>query len=306
MLRFIIVTLTLCLALTAQAETPKVSAGKLVRLADFPSEHVPARHVDIWLPPDYSQEQSYAVLYMHDGQMLFDGSTTWNNQEWQVDEVASRLITTGKVQPFIVVGVHNGGANRHSEYFPQRPFQALSKTQRQHQYTLRRSESQKLFNQEVYSDRYLRFLVEELKPYIDAHYSVRTGPAHTFIMGSSMGGLISWYALAEYPRVFGGAACLSTHWPGSFEADNNPIPERFLAYMHDRLPEPEEHRLYFDFGTETLDAMYPPLQARVDNLMSDLGYTERLWQTRKFEGAAHTENDWAKRLHHPLLFLLGN
>ena len=127
---------------------------------------------------------------------------------------------------------------------------------------------------------------------------------HTFIAGSSMGGLISLYAICEYPKVFGGAACLSTHWPGVFYTDKNPIPEQFFKYLKKKLPNPNNHKIYFDFGTATLDAMYEPYQIEVDKIMKQKGYTSKSWITKKFEGEDHSEVAWAKRLHIPLVFLL--
>jgi len=286
------------------AQLPQVSAGSIERLSRFPSAFVPPRNIDIWLPAGYDKQQRYAVLYMHDGQMLFDATTSWNKQEWQIDEVAARLIKAGKTQPFIVVGIDNAGENRHSEYFPQQPFENLSQAQQTALYQLQRTKNQALFSQQVYSDRYLKFLVTELKPYIDSHYSVYTDAAHTFVMGSSMGGLISLYAISEYPHIFGGAACLSTHWPGTFEQQNNPIPPAFFNYMQQKLPDPSTHKLYFDHGTATLDAWYPPLQAQADKIIKAKGYTSQNWQSLTFEGAEHSEHAWAARLDIPLIFLL--
>ncbi|MGL4747379.1 MAG: alpha/beta hydrolase [Shewanella sp.] len=286
------------------AQLPQVSAGSIERLTSFPSAFVPPRNIDIWLPAGYDKQQRYAVLYMHDGQMLFDATTSWNKQEWQIDEVASRLIKAGKTQPFIVVGIDNAGENRHSEYFPQQPFENLSQAQQTALYQLQRTKNQALFSQQVYSDRYLKFLVTELKPYIDNHYSVYTDAAHTFVMGSSMGGLISLYAISEYPHIFGGAACLSTHWPGTFEQQNNPIPPAFFNYMQQKLPDPSTHKLYFDHGTATLDAWYPPFQAQADKIIKAKGYTSQNWQSLTSEGAEHSEHAWAARLDIPLIFLL--
>jgi len=283
---------------------PQVSSGKLQRLENFPSTLIPPRTVDIWLPDGFSSAQRYAVLYMHDGQMLFDGSSSWNKQEWRVDEVAQQLINAGKVRPFIVVAVHNHAANRHAEYFPQAPFSSLPIEKQQALYQTERQPGQKLFQQPVYSDRYLQFLVTELKPYIDANFPVYRDQANTFVMGSSMGGLISMYALSQYPKVFGGAACLSTHWPGIFTVDNNQIPTALLRFMRQQLPPAAQHKIYFDYGDQTLDAMYPPLQKHVDQLMRQLKYPDTLWQTRFFPGADHSENAWANRLHIPLEFLL--
>lgn len=283
---------------------PQVSQGSLQRLENFPSKLVPPRHIDIWLPAGFSPATKYAVLYMHDGQMLFDGNSTWNKQEWRVDETAQALINSGKVRPFIVVGVHNADQNRHAEYFPQRPFQSLPAATQQKLYQADRQPGQKLFQRKVYSDAYLKFLVTELKPYIDSHFPVLTDSANTFVMGSSMGGLISMYAISEYPQVFGGAACLSTHWPGIFPDKENPVPAAFLSYMQNHLPKTSQHQVYFDHGDQTLDAHYPPLQRQVDQLMQQLHYPPALWQSRFFPGADHSEQAWAKRLDIPLQFLL--
>jgi pimeloyl-ACP methyl ester carboxylesterase len=145
--------------------------------------------------------------------------------------------------------------------------------------------------------------VEELKPYIDSNYSVGTGPEHAAVMGSSMGGLISLYAISEFPHVFGAAACVSTHWPGIFTMDNNPIPQAFFDYMRTALPDPAMHRIYFDYGTTTLDALYPPLQDRADAVMRARGYSESNWKTLRFEDAEHSEKAWSERLDFPLQFL---
>ncbi len=93
------------------------------------------------------------------------------------------------------------------------------------------NKDQSLFGGKIYSDEYLKFLVKELKPFVDKNYSTYTDAPHTFMMGSSMGGLISMYAICEYPEVFGGAICMSTHWPGIFVSENNPIPLAFQNYL---------------------------------------------------------------------------
>jgi len=240
---------------------------------------------------------------MQDGAMLFDKDLSWNEQSWEVDEVAGALIISAKVTPFIVVGISNSGELRHSDYFPQKPWETLSNLQQKKLYDSKREGGVQIFNAKVASDNYLKFLVKELKPMIEQTFSVNTGPEHTFVMGSSMGGLISIYAISEYPDVFGGAACLSTHWPGVFSLHDNPIPEAFYAYLREHLPNPETHKIYFDFGTETLDAMYAPLQAKVDVIMRDKGFGATNWKTIRFEGAAHKESAWQERLHIPLQFL---
>jgi enterochelin esterase-like enzyme len=147
------------------------------------------------------------------------------------------------------------------------------------------------------SDLYLRYLVEELKPRIDAAYPTLPERASTFVMGSSMGGLISLYAVEQYPEVFGGAACVSTHWP----AGGNSLVDAMGA----ALPPAGRHRLYFDYGTETLDAAYEPFQLRMDEHLRAAGYRQGVdWETRAFPGAEHSERSWRERVHIPLRFLL--
>ena len=299
----------------------QVSDGYLYRIQDYPSNHITPRHVDIWLPDSYVPETMdlgggtdlanhadpatrYAVIYMHDGQMLFDGATTWNGQEWGVDETLTQLMKDGKIPPVMVVGVWSNPDTRHSDYFPQKPFEAMSTAEKERVMNAVRDQNSRLFSTEIASDGYLRFLTQELKPFIDTHFPTKPGRESTFTVGASMGGLISMYALAEYPNIFGGFGAVSTHWPGIFEMENNPVPGAFMDYMRKTLPAPGTHRLYFDFGTETLDAIYEPCQNRVDALVSDLGYNETNWMTRKFEGKDHSEDSWSERLHIPVTFLL--
>lgn len=288
----------------SQTPLPAVSSGKIMRIENFSSKFVSPRNIDIWLPKGYNNQKKYAVLYMHDGQMLFDSTITWNKQDWQADEVATKLMNLGNTKEFIIVGIWNGGATRHADYFPQKPYESLSSNQKDFVTAELKKLGRTEENFQPISDNYLRFLVKELKPYIDQHFSVWTDPANTFVAGSSMGGLISMYAICEYPETFGGAACLSTHWIGIFSDTNNPIPEAFLNYMEAHLPSPKTHKIYFDFGTATLDAFYPKHQAKVDELMLKKGFSSNNWKTLKFEGEDHSEKAWAQRLHLPFEFLL--
>jgi enterochelin esterase-like enzyme len=201
-----------------------------------------------------------------------------------------RLIREGRIRPALVVGIWNTGVSRAAEYVPQKALTQGWIDQVPGAYSKA--------HLAVQSDAYLRFLVTELKPWVDRTYRTEPGPADTFILGSSMGGLISAYALAEYPGVFGGAACLSTHWLAGDGA--------VIGYLAAHLPPPGAHRLYFDYGTRTLDAQYEPYQLRMDAAMRRAGYREGVdWVTRKFPGDDHSEVSWRRRLDQPLEFLLG-
>jgi enterochelin esterase-like enzyme len=297
----------LLLIITMQGKTqnsiPEVVSGRIDRIPEFKSGYVTARNVDVWLPEGYSPLKKYPVLYMHDGQMLYDPSMTWNNQSWNVDDVASSLFKSGKIKEFIVVGIWNGGQTRHTDYFPQRPFEMMTQVEKDTvtAQLQRAGRTTDVFQPQ--SDNYLKFIVEELKPYIDQTYAVRPGRENTFIAGSSMGGLISIYALCEYPEVFGGAACLSTHWIGTFTAENNPVPAAFLKYLNEKIPPRGIHKIYFDTGDQTLDALYPEIQKQVDLIMKSKGYKKKRWITRYFPGDDHSEKSWNNRLHIPLEFL---
>ena len=281
---------------------PVVSSGKIIRLESFKSNYVDPRNIDVWLPNNYSESKKYPVIYMHDGQMLFDSSNTWNKQEWQVDEVLGELIARKEIKECIVVGIWNNGEYRHSEYFPQKVISNISEDEREIILT------EQLMSKPQ-SDNYLLFLTEELKPFIDSNFPTLADPSNTLIMGSSMGGLISLYALCEYPKVFGAAACISTHWPLAkheliHELTNEKVSVKFRNYLETNLPEAGSHRIYFDYGSEALDSLYKPHQLEVDKIMIEKGYSEKDWVTKEFPGEDHTEKAWAKRLSLPVRFLL--
>ena len=275
-----------------------VSSGTLDEYPDFKSAFIAPRDVFVWLPSDYSPENKYDVLYMHDGQMLFDAKTTWNKQEWGIDEVVGKLLKEKKIKPCIVVGVASIAKTRYEDLFPQKTLNYLPKGS---------IPTDLNFN----ADNYLRFLVDEVKPFIDKNYSTNTGIENTFVMGSSMGGLISLYAVCEYPEIFGGAACMSTHVPmilsNDMTAESAGVwSKAFRNYLDENLPKANSRLIYMDRGDATLDAFYPPYQDQLDSLMRCKGWTEPQWTSKVFPGAGHTENDWNKRLDQPLIFLLGN
>lgn len=275
--------------------------GQIKRIENFPSQHVAARNIDIWLPKNYTDSKNYQVLYMHDGQMLFDAKTTWNKQEWGVDEKIDSLVQKQAIKEVIVVGIWNIPSQRHLNYFPQKAFDLLSDSDKIN--VLDEAKKINLDLTQISSDKYLKFIVSEVKPFVDSHFSVFTDKENTAIMGSSMGGLISMYALCEYPTIFGKAACLSTHWIGLKNMNDNPIPKAFFAYLQAKLPNPKTHKIYFDFGTATLDASYVAFEKDVNAVLNANGFDASNSKNLKFENADHTENSWNKRLEIPLQFL---
>jgi len=282
-------------------EKAVLAGGKLIRVASFPSENITPRPVDVWLPENYSSAKKYAVLYMHDGQNLFDATTTWNQQEWMIDENATKLMNEGTVKDFIVVGIHNIPKIRWQDLYPEKAMDFLSKEDKEAIY----KEAEKSnFSTNLKGDEYLSFIVNELKPYIDATYSVHTNKENTFVAGSSMGGLMSMYAVAEYPTVFAGAACFSTHWVGGSPKENNKLPAAIFNYLEENLPDAKTHKIYFDYGNKTLDAFYPQYAPRVDSIFKSGGFDDTNFKNLYFEGTDHSEKSWQKRLELPLTFLL--
>ena len=299
----------LCSARGAHAHVvplPHVSVGRIVRLRRLPSQYVEPRNVDVWLPPGYPRQAPYAVLYMFDGQMLFDAHLTWNHESWHAARTAARLIASGKTRPFIIVGIWNTPL-RTSEYYPQKPWESLTGAQHRRLFA-ERFGHRPVLQVAPFSDAFLRFMTRQLKPAIDRRFAVDPRRDATFVMGSSMGGLLAWYAMAEYPQVFGGAACLSTHWPGvslSMKPQpHNPSTAAFIRFIGKHFPSPAHHRIYFDHGTRTLDALYGPAQRRVDRLLRSKGWTGRHFESRVFPGVDHSEKSWAARLAIPMTFLL--
>ena len=276
---------------------PTPSNGTLERNQQFTSQYIQQRDIFVWFPEGYEIAEPCDVLYMHDGQSLFDAALTWNHQEWQVDEIMGRLMQEGKIRRCIVVGIKNTD-DRLSEYFPTKTWQYVPEAERKN------ANLEKLTG-----DAYLKFIVEELKPYIDECYQPLTSREHTFMMGSSMGGLISLYALCEYPEVFGGVACLSSHLSMAYLPNGNDgeaWATGFRNYVEKNLPETNTSLIYMDRGTKELDAEYGKYQTLLDKVITAKSWDEKHYKSLVFDGHGHNETCWAKRLDQPLLFLLGS
>lgn len=293
-------------AVLKKGRVPQSSLGKLNSYPYFNSKFVTSRHVDVWLPSDYSPFRKYGVIYLHDGQNLFDANSTWNHQEWGIDEALtkynSKAQKTGCIE-YIAVGIWNDGVNRHSNYFPQKVYEILTPSQKDSILSAKRNRNSDLFSNPINSDDYLKFIVTELKPFIDSTYSILSSSDFTVIAGSSMGGLISMYAICEYPQVFGAAGCFSTHWPGIFEMKNNPIPDAMVNYFSSNLPSPKNHKILFTHGTEGLDSLYGPIQKRIDQVLLKK-FPQNRWKTQVDQGLGHQETTWQKQFDENVDFLL--
>mgnify|MGYP003298600940 CR=1 FL=1 len=279
--------------------TQHANPGRIDLYENFKSAKFRPSNVLVWVPDDYNTNTQYAVLYMHDAQMLFDETTTWNKQTWNIDSIAASLQRNDRCRPFIIVGIENHPTDRLTEYLPTKIAYFLS-TQNELMLALNRSK--------LVGDEYLEFIVNELKPFIDSTYSTLPDAENTAIMGSSMGGLISLYAISEYPQVFGSAGCLSTHTPIAVDMLEEQAPiwsEAFRRYLMETLPKPGNNKIYMDCGDQTIDSAYIPFQKEFDAMFASLGWDDTNYMTRFYPGHAHDEISWQSRLHIPLEWIFG-
>lgn len=254
---------------------PPVPAGEFRKHTEFRSKFLPAaRDLLVYLPPGYEAEapRRYPVLYLHDGQNLFDGATAYiRGQDWRVGQTAGALIRERAIEPVIVVGIYNTGHARVEEYTPS----ACPRL--------------KVGGK---ADLYGRLLVEELKPFIDSHY--RTRACDTGLGGSSLGGLVTAYLGLRHPGVFGKLAVVSPSvwWDG----------RRILGDVA-ALESKTGARIWLDMGTgEGVRAVKDARLLR-DALLDKGWHLDRDLHYHEARGARHTEAAWAQRVEPILRYL---
>lgn len=252
-------------------------AGTVERHPDFRSTVLgTTRRVWVYLPPQHRAEpgRRFPVLYLQDGQNVFDGATAFlAGKEWGADETVERLSEEGRIEPLVVVAVDNGGERRAFEYLPTRDPRV---------------------GDGGGADLYGRMLVEELKPWVDARYRTRAGREDTGIAGSSFGGIASLYLGLSHPDVFGKIAAISTSvW----------VDDRHIVRFVDALPVRPETRIWIDIGTREGGTALTDARALRDALVRR-GWREGVdLRHDEAEGATHDEVAWAKRLPAVLEFL---
>ncbi|MBD5358603.1 MAG: alpha/beta hydrolase [Bacteroides sp.] len=290
---------------------PVSDYGTITRMA-VTSENLKGKIiVDIWTPEGYeaTSAKTYPVVYAHDGQNLFDSAFSYAGVPWAIDKACSLLATDSDFVMPIIVGINNRGTEglRPSDYFPENALDYISPEQKDNSFIYQTCNDIFLGNEEA------AFVAEELKPLIDSLYTTAPGMETTFAMGSSMGALASMYLLCEYPEIFGGAACMSTHWIGSLNLnpdytmnDDEVCANAILQYLSDHIPADGMHRLYLDQGTQGWDAGYLKYESIAREIVRDKGYTEESGQLYVYDakGAGHNEWYWQQRVEIPLKFLL--
>lgn len=294
-MKFLAVIAALSLLAGCSNRVDHTSSPHIDRVAPFHSAYVMPRNVDIWLPREYESKpgQHFPVLYMHDGQNLFNHADATLGISWDIDRVAQQLMDKGVIKPAIIVAIWST-PKRNLEYFPAQISNYAVNTI-----------PVDLIADTALADNYLRFIVHELKPYLDKRYRTLHDKNNTYIAGSTMGALISLYALAEYPDVFGGVACISADWSLLFESKSF-SDDRVIRYLEDKLPKAGSNRFYFYESVTNTDKYKESLQLQVDEILHGKGYIHGFnWQAKKIPGASYDENTWQVRVNSMLEFLLG-
>jgi predicted alpha/beta superfamily hydrolase len=293
MIRWLIVLLVVC-GFIGTAAVRAEDEGRFVEMEMGARAAMPETGITIWLPPGYDNgKRRYPVVYMHDAQNLFFLERSNFNKIWAADKSALRLIKAKLLSPFIIVGINQPGEARYAQYLPQALYAAASPELR--------AKFDAMAKRPIYSDAYLHFIVNELKPMIDERFRTKKGRDYTAIAGSSMGGLISCYAFTRYPKVFGRAGCVSTHWPMgdpiATEAHKSEIIKLWADEFVLGLGKAGKRRLWMDHGDQTLDAFYPSYQAEITKEVEKLGWRkDRDFAVRPYPGTPHDENAWAARM----------
>jgi len=236
-----------------------------------------AREVVVYLPPDYnsSPDRRYPVLYLQDGQNLFDAATAFAGNEWGLDELAEELIQKGEIAPLIIVGIYNAGSKRLAEYTPARDWRGRGGS----------------------AKTYARLVVEEVKPFVDREYRTLSDAANTGLGGSSLGGLVTIYLGLQFPAIFGKLIVMS---PSVWWANRSIL--RFVRKLRGKSAQ----RIWLDIGTCEGDnpvACVENAKALRDALL------EKGWQSGcdlqfvEDEGAGHDEKAWGYRMRSALKFL---
>ena len=252
-----------------------MSDGQLRKHEQFRSKFLRnQRDLIVYLPPGYEEQEwrHFPVLYLHDGQNLFDGATSFiPGMDWHVGQTADHFIHTGQVEPLIIVGMYNTKA-RIREYTP--------------------TQVPKLGGGRA--DRYAKFLMEEVKPFIDREYRTLSGPPHTGIGGSSLGGLVSLYLGLKHSQIFGRIAALSPSvwW-------NQRVMHKFAA-AENVEPRP---RIWLDIGTREGPRILDDVENFRDVLLEKGWVLEGDLHYERVEGAEHNEAAWAARVGPFLKFL---
>jgi predicted alpha/beta superfamily hydrolase len=249
-------------------KAPDHVTGDVRHLGKMHGDGLLDREVIVWLPFSYDKRQdlSYSVMYMHDGQNLFNPATSSFGVDWAIDETMDSLIHNGLIQPMIVVGIYNT-SERSEDYMG-------SKT-----------------------DLYIDFIIHVVKPYIDKNYRTLPDREHTLVGGSSAGGVVSFEAMVKHPDVFSKALCMAPAF--KYKTWD------FLSAFEKMPPIEQSLRFYMDCGDDGVDTKILPGVKEMNVVLAKKGYVEgKDYKYIFFPGGKHFESDWAKHFPAAIQWLL--
>lgn len=260
----------ICSSASGQQKIKGQITGNVEYIRQVKGSDIPPRDLVVWLPPDYEKNtrKHYPVLYMHDGQNIFDPLTSAFGNDWQIDETCDSMIKAGIIEPLIVVGIYNT-KDRSSEYTPG-----------------------------IKGSAYMKFVIENVKPLIDRTYRTRSGRKYTFAAGSSAGGTITFMLAWNYPGIFSKAFCLSP----AFKIQNIDVVKDVMEYSGRK----KNVTFYIDDGGKGLETQLRPGIDEMMNALNKKGYVkDKDYYWVSAPEAEHNEAAWAKRMPHALKLLLG-
>ena len=270
--------------------TNQPSEGKLYESV-LTNGYLSGRVVRVWIPETYtSSNKKYDVVYFHDGQMLFDSSSTWNHQSWNLAESASEYLSKKRC---ILVGIDNDPNHRYAEFFPSPIYSALPVSV---QLTLRDS----LWNGLPRFDSYADALINEVFPLIETHWNVHPGGAHRTMVGSSMGGIVSLAFLVTHPAELSHVACLSIHLPlinyWKFgDRFKEPLAAAFNEFIVKNSSAVNGKSIYIDRGDQSLDASYAGYFPAFESALNSYAKKNKV-SIKLISKSGHSERDWAARI----------
>jgi predicted alpha/beta superfamily hydrolase len=253
-----------------------VSSPNLIKHERFPSRHLRnQRDLIVYLPPGYDAQpqRQFPILYLNDGQNLFDGATSFiPGMDWHVGQTADQGIYDGRVEPLVIVGIYNAGKQRLGEYTPTRAPRLGGGS----------------------ANRYSKFLLDEVRPFMNSQYRIQQGAENTGIGGSSLGGLVSLYLGLRQPKIYGKIAALSPSvWWN----------QRVILRFAEAAPVQPLPRIWLDIGTHEGPRIVDDVERFRDVLIGKGWQLDRNLHYQRVEGAEHNEAAWAQRVGPFLQFL---
>lgn len=279
--------------LTPHYENIRTTSDTLVTIPKFNSKFVSDRRIEILLPAQYPKKETlYKVLYIQDGEHLFQNDTISFNKSLNFRNQIRSLQATNSISPTIVVAIWSSVNKRFNEYMPEQPKSLLNSA-----FAKAELKKQTGYN-ELYSDEYLDFLVNELRPFIIKNFQVSSNNEDSVIMGNEMGALLSLYAAIKHPDIFGNAACFEPYW-------NVPIlGDAFVETLPKSIPSPSSSKFYFDHNSLKTDSHYKSNHSRVLKAFKQKGYSDDNLLSIEYKNFIEDSVNWKRRMDIPLKFLL--